>query len=220
MPTIAPKVERKLFELVKAGTHVGIPYQIIHLGTQKGVFNGEEKTAYKIRISFELPNSKKVFKDGESEKPMVVSSKVTLSMFSKAKLRPLVEGIMGITLPDDVADTFDVEDILGKPCLVSIKHDKTKEGKEFAMIASASPLIEGMPVPTQTNQNKVINLFASMGGKWDDEAYKALPDFIKKDIDASLERSTPVKAKAQKEADDFDANTIEYPEADAEAIPF
>lgn len=219
MPTIAPKQERKEFELVKQGTQVGILYAITHLGTQQTTFKNQDgtfKNAYKIRLSFELPNLKKIFKEGEPEKPMVISNKFTLSMFEKSKLRPIVEGILGISLKDEEADRFDLESLLGKPCLVNIKHEEMTDGKSYALVAGTSPLMEGMATPQQTNPNKVINLFE----KWDEEIYKGLPEFIRKDIDASLERDRK-PSKVQDEVNNFDAKTIEYPDGDnPQDIPF
>lgn len=220
MPTIPPKQERKQFELVKAGTHVAILYSIIHLGTQKTTFQGKEKTAYKIRLSFELPNLKKVFKEGEEAKPMSIGSKLSLSMFSKAKLRPLVEGIIGVSLPDDVADSYDIENLLGKPCLISVKHEIGSDGKIYATIAATSQLMDGMATPVQTNPSRVINLFA----EWDEAVYQSLPEYLRKEIDSSLERSKPVKQgnAIKQEVDEFDSGMIEYP-TDApnpEDIPF
>ncbi len=212
MAIIAPKSEKKEFEIVKAGSHVGIAYSLIMLGTHEEEWEGTEKKSIKMFLSFELPNLRKVFKEGEPEKPMSISTYVNLSMYSQSKLRGWIHNIIGVTLTDKEADSFDVMQILGKPCLLNVIHKLSKKsGKMKTNIEGVAQMIEGMPVPVQFNPNRVVNLFENLGGKWDEEVYKGLPEFIRKDIDASLERNKK-PSKVQDEVNKFDAAAIQYPE--------
>ncbi len=180
MPTIAPK-QSSNYEQIKAGTHIARLYQILHIGTQDVEWQGQIKQQYKIRLSFEFPNQTKVFKEGEPAKPMVLSQEYTLSMGEKANLRKIVEGMIGTSLQEKEAESFDLEDLLGKACLVSVKHKESK-GKMYANIATTAPLMEGQVAPAQVNESRVIGFV-----NWNQEVFDKLPKFIQEKIQTSPE---------------------------------
>ena len=169
-------------ELCPAGTQVARLYSVVHIGTVAFEYMGEAKTANKVRLTFELPNEMRVFKDGEPEKPMVISSEFALSMHEKASLRKFIEGLVGTTLNADEAAGFDVESLIGTPCLLNIVHT-TKNGKEFANIKTASPLVKGMEAPPAINAPLALNY----GDKWDVQVFEALPGFLKDKMKATPE---------------------------------
>ncbi len=223
MPTIAPK-QSSNYEQIKAGTHIGRLYQILHLGTQDVEWQGEIKQQYKIRLSFEFPTQTKVFKEGEPAKPMVLSQEYTLSMGEKANLRKIVEGMIGTSLQEKEAESFDIESLLGQACLVSVKHKESK-GKMYANIATTAPLMEGQVAPAQVNESKVFGFL-----NWNQEVFDKLPKFIQEKIQASPEYQnkfapsslTPaeadrIKKMREEETAKFDAKDIKYPE---DEIPF
>src|SRR3954447_9416571 len=90
MAHIAPK--QKAHDPVPAGNHVARLYQIIHVGTVPSTYKGEARMSDQIRLTFELCNEKKEFKEGEGEKPLSISTRFeTYSMGKKSNLRKLVE---------------------------------------------------------------------------------------------------------------------------------
>lgn len=211
MPTTAPKSEKR-FTLAPEGTHVARCVTFIHIGTNMDEYKGEPREFNKIRLTFELPNETKVFKEGEAAKPLVTSQEYTLSMAPKANLRKLVEGIIGTALQDAEAEAFDVESLVGMTCLIAIKHKTSGAGNTRAEIATAMPLLKGSVAPAQVNPSKILSY-----SNWSEELFEAQPDFIKDKIKTSNEYKA-MKAGKRTAA----VANGEYPaeEINPEDIPF
>lgn len=176
MPTIATKPEIK--PQVEAGSYIARCYQFIHIGTSRYEYMGQEKITNKIRYGFELPNELKVFKEGEQAKPIAIAAEFNLTMFEKGKLRPTIDGWLGKKLSDMEADSFDVETMVGKPCMLNVIHND----KGYAEVASISPLPKGVECPPQINKSQVLNY-----SNFDRELFEKLPEFIRKRIENSDE---------------------------------
>ncbi len=172
-PKTASKTE------IPNGTHIARLYQIIHIGIGHYQWQGEEKTSDKIRLTFELCNERKEFKEGEGEKPLSISREFGFSMGKKSHLRPFVEGMLGVALYDEEAKTFDLETLLGRECLVSVVHEE-KNGNTYANIASASPLAKGMAAPELSNPKSLIDVDSAT-----EEQIDALPGFLRDKIKSS-----------------------------------
>src|ERR1043166_2858587 len=115
----APVSDKKR-DPVPAGNHTARLYQIIHIGTIKTGFkdrDGNDETADTIRLTFELCNELKSFKEGDEPKPLAGSREFSFYMSPKANLRKFVEGFIGTTLADSEASAFDLEQLLGDVCL-------------------------------------------------------------------------------------------------------
>jgi hypothetical protein len=171
---------------------------------------GEVKKQYKIWLDFELVDKTHVFKEGEEPKPFVVGSKLTFSMGSKANLRKIVEGIIGVTLLDHEAEAFDIEQLLGKACLVNIKNT-TKGDKTYTNIETTTPLMEGMVAKEAFNPITKLSF-----GEWNQGLFDSLPNFLKDIIQASpeydrMKNPKPVKPKKEEVV-------VEYPTAGDEGI--
>jgi len=195
----APITER-IFELVPAGSHVARIYQVIDIGTEEG-FQGKQQ--HKVRIMLELPNKKKVFREGEGEKPFSIGQEFTLSMFELANLRGFIEGIKG-GMTDEEASEFDVESLLGEPCLVNIIHKKSaRTGKDYAIVASASPIPSGLVCPPQINPSSKLSY-----DEFDYTLYGSLPNWLQERISATPEFNALPDSKGTKvkkvEKDDMD----------------
>jgi len=166
--------------LAPEGTHIARVIGIIYIGTIKGEYKGQPKENFKTRISWELPTELHSFKEGEAEKPYVVSKEVTLSMGKKSILRPIVEGIIGTSLTDEEAYGFDLDKIVGMPCLLAISHVEGDRGT-YVSVNTATGLIKGITAPPQVNPTKILSF-----QNWDKGYFESLPDFIKDKI-----KSTP-----------------------------
>jgi hypothetical protein len=175
----APKPKPR--DPVPSGSHVARLYQIVHIGTTEFEYMGETKKSDKIRLTFELCNEKKVFVEGEEEKPLAISREFGFSMHPKSKLRPFVEGMGGATMHDDEAANFDVETLLGMDCLLTVIHTE-KNGNVYANIHNASPLPKGMKAPPMYNEKQLIDV-----NKSSEEAIAALPEFLRDKIYATEE---------------------------------
>lgn len=223
----APK-PKKDYTPVPAGTHIARLVRIVYIGTVPEEYQGETKMMYKIRLGFELPNETKVFKEGTPAQPLMQDQEFTFSMGAKARLRPLIEGIVGNAMTDDEAYAFDIDSIIGKACLLTIKHKTSKAGNTRAEIASCAPLMKGQEAPTQVNPSRIFGF-----SNWNQEEFEKLPEFIKNKIKTSEEYSDKFGKLEGKEAEELIAlkkargfpsgelPVVKYPEeVDTNDIPF
>jgi hypothetical protein len=179
MALTAPKAASKTD--IPKGNFVARLYQIIHIGTVSYQWQGEEKQQDKIRLTFELCNERKVFKEGEDPQPFSISREFGFSMGKKSKLRPFVEGMLGIAFHDEEAYAFDIEELLGEACLLNVVHVE-KNGNVYAEIQGASQLPKGMEAPELQNEKKLIDVNTVT-----DAEIEALPGFLQEKMKSSEE---------------------------------
>ena len=170
------------FEPCPAGNHVARCYSMVHIGTIDDTYLGEAHTANKVRISFEFPTEKRVFKEENGEQPYALSKEFTLSMHEKSNLRKVLEGWRGRAFSEDEAKAFDITKLLGVPCLVNVIHKEKKDGGVRAEIASISAMPKGFTCPEQINPSVV---FTVNDFNWD--VFEVFPEWIKDKIRTSRE---------------------------------
>lgn len=171
-----PQINRVL---PKSGTHIARVVGLIYLGTITEDYMGEPKSNQKIRLTFELPEELHAFKEGEDAKPLVHSEEYNLTMGRKSNLRPIIEGIIGVALKDEEAYSFDVEQLLNQPCLLSLKPNKSGS---YMKIASAMPLMKGQKCKDAFNPIRKLTY-----DSWNQEMFDGLPQFIKDKMTTSIE---------------------------------
>lgn len=179
---ITAKQSEKQFDLVPAGNHLAICYQMIEIGTEEGEYNGEVKKSYKVRIVWELCNEKKVFNPEKGEQPYSIGKDYTLSMHEKATLRHDLQSWRGKAFTDEEANGFDITKLLGKPCMLNVIHKTSKTGNNYATIAGVTAVPKGMPVPAQSNPSFVFSY-----DEWSDQKFAALPEWLKNRISVTPE---------------------------------
>jgi hypothetical protein len=171
------------YEPIAAGTYVARCYSMVHLGTIKESYMGEEKYVNKVRLTFELPTELKVFKEENGEQPQVISKEFTLSLGDKSNLRAFLNSWRGKALTEDECKSFDIAVLAGKACTLSIIHKTSKvSGKTYAEIASIGGVMKGMAVPDLINPEMVFSVT-----NFDQVAFDSFPDFIKEKIQSSNE---------------------------------
>lgn len=203
----APVGSKRESKPVPAGNHIARVYSIVHIGTIPGEWQGKAKMNNKVRIGFELPNEKAVFREGDQPKPFVINQNYTLSMYENAQLRKLVEGILGVGFLDEDAKSFDVIDLMGRTCMLNVIHSKTQKGAIYGKIMSAAPLPKGIEGPPPVNPPFVLDY----GSNWDNEKFNGLPEFIQDDMRLSREYRKK-----------FGGADVEYPteEINPDDVPF
>ena len=110
-------------ELIPEGKYAGIIFSIVDLWTQDVTYEGETKQQRKVHITWELPKIMLTFNEEKGEQPAVISKKYTFSMHPKSALRSLVENIEW-KMEDNDAYAYELQNILGKYCLLKIEHNK------------------------------------------------------------------------------------------------
>jgi hypothetical protein len=171
------------YDIPPAGNHVARLYEINHLGTL--LTNGQfgERMVDKIRLTFELSNERKEFKQGEGEKPYSISREFTYSFNAKGNLRPFIDGLTGTKMTDD--EWPDLEALLGEACLLNVVH--TTGEPVYANIQNASPLPKGMEAPALFNKPRSIDINSIPFDELD-----TLPEFIQKKMKSSEEYAARV----------------------------
>ncbi len=169
-------------EQIEAGLHVARCFQMIEIGTVDWEYKGQPKSTPKVRLSFELPNEMRTFDEDKGEQPMVIDKEYSLYMVNKANLRKDLEAWRGKAFTEQEADDFDITNLLGIPCMLTIQHRTAKNGNDYANIVAIAPLMKGMECPKQINPTIEFNY----SDKFDTEFVASLPDFIK-----NVMRETP-----------------------------
>lgn len=171
------------FEPIATGNYPARCYSMIHIGTVDEVILGVTKTLNKVRITWELPSELKVFKEENGEQPHVISKEFTLSMHEKATLRNFLKNWRGKDFSEEEVKSFDIEKLIGAPCMLNITHKKSKDGtKTYAEIGSISTMPKGFPCPEQINPS-----FVWTYEDFDSEKFNSLPDFLKAKMVNSVE---------------------------------
>ena len=127
----------------EAGTFAARCASLIDLGTQTSVWEGEEKRAHKVLISFEVLDTDNRRSDGS---PHLVSKRFTASLHAKAGLRKFLESWRGRPFTAEELAGFDLKAVVGLTCLVGIVHE-AKGDKVYANLSSVMKLPKGMPAP-------------------------------------------------------------------------
>lgn len=164
------------FDPIEAGVYHAICYGVVDLGTQfSQVYNTE---ARKVLIMFELP-TERINKDGK-DLPRAISRQFTLSLNPKSSLRPFLEGWRGKEFSEAEAKGFDVGKLIGANCQLNIIHS-TRNGKTYADISSATPLLKGTPKRELENQPLFFSFDDNM------ELPEHCPDWVAERIQKSAE---------------------------------
>jgi len=168
---------------MESGVFIARCTQMIQIGTLSEEIQGEVKKLHKVRLGFEFPTEKKVFKEENGEQPYFLSKEYTLSFHEKATLRQHLETWRGKKFTDEEAARFDITKLLGVPCTINVVHKVGKaNGKTYAEIGSISPLMKGTVCPDAINPVQVLSY-----DDWNQELFESLPEFLRKKIESTPE---------------------------------
>jgi hypothetical protein len=152
------------FKPAPEGTHVARCIQIVDIGTHHGEYQGEPTVRNQVIVRWELPGE--MIDTDEGAQPMLVSKFYTNSLGEKANLRKDLESWRGRQFTKEELMQFDLENILGKPCLVTVVHNEKKKAK----VTSVTALPKGMTCPPAVNAPSTFWI-----DPWDDVAFAKLP---------------------------------------------
>jgi len=164
------------FKQIPEGTHIARCVSLIDIGLQAGEYEGKPTLKSKVIIGFEVPGEPITLDDG-TVKPMVISRFITNTLSERGQLRPLLEAWRGKAFTPEELVKFDLQNILGAPCLIDIVHVNGK-----ARINTVMKLGKGMECPPQFNPNRVFWL-----DEWDEAGFESLSEGIKKLVRMSVE---------------------------------
>lgn len=172
----------------EAGTFPARCVSLIDLGTQESTFEGQTKAAHKLLMQFEICDPDNRREDGS---PHIVSKRFTASLHAKAALRGFLEAWRGRPFTVDELRGFDLQTLLGVPCLLGIVHSE-REGRTYANISSCMRMPKGMPAPEGLQHLTRFDLSAP-----DWETFAMLPQRLQDQIMASPEYQRGKQAPAR-----------------------
>lgn len=176
-PAFAPK------ELVPAGPHIAICTQLIQIGTVTGFnrFRGEIETKPKVYLGFELCEVTHEY-NGKTES-RTISRRYNLTLHENSSLYADIISWRGKKFTEEELKGFNLMNIVGKPCVLNIQHEKGDEGKQYANIKGITPLHKSMPKPEQT----LPTLTLAYGKGWDWDVFEGLPKYLKEIMEGTPE---------------------------------
>lgn len=126
-------------EAPPAGSHAANVVALIDLGTQDDTYPGAPpKKARKVFIVWELCNE---FVEGTKNRHLIGRA-YTLSAHEKSGLRGMLESWRGKKYAE--GEQYDLEAILGKPCILNLVHGESNAGRTFAKVNGVAGLPKGM----------------------------------------------------------------------------
>ena len=160
-----------------AGTHSAVCFQVLDFGTQEDTYEGKTTVKPKIWLGFEVPSELK--SDGE---PFVIGREYTFSSSERSTFRKHLQAWRGKPFEDKdfgPEGEFDVENLIGVGCLISVEHNSNGR----AVITS----IMAMPKGAQAPEGKTAKQFLDLSGEFNVELYNSLPEWMQERIAQSPE---------------------------------
>lgn len=144
--TISEKKEGTSVPLLEPGTYPAVCHMLIDLGMQ---YNESFKTsARKVLIGWEVVGE--TVEIGGETQPRTFSKLYTASLNEKATLRKDLNAWRGRPFTEEELAAFDLNKIVGTPCLITIIHNQSSNGNTYANLAGIASLPKGFPRPSLT----------------------------------------------------------------------
>jgi hypothetical protein len=179
------------FERPPAGMFPAICYRIIDIGTQLEEYNGETKLKRKVIIYWELHDPEATMSDG---RPMSISKRYTYSMHEKATLRHHLESWRGKKFADAECAQFDIENVLGQACYLSVIETISKKtGNPYSAISNVNKPPRNFEMPPQVNESTFLGLTPA---DFDKVVFDGLGERLKAMIESSREYKAIMNGKA------------------------
>lgn len=198
------------FQDPPVGTHVARCVRIIDLGTQEQEWQGKKKKRNQVVVQWELPEET-IDIDGKPM-PMLCSRFYTNDLWEKSNLYKDLVAWRGKPFTQEELDGFDLENILGAPCLVTIAE---KENGNGVKVTGVSKLVKGQKCPPQVSESSCFWI-----DPWDDNAFHALPEGFQKLIAKSDEYIALHTAGRRKPKQDDGYDSMRRPDEETDDIPF
>lgn len=176
----------KDFKKIPPGTYVARCFQLVDLGEQLQDGKYGASVQHKVRIQWEVFGEDEegqplaIEIDGQLV-PMTIGKTYTMSISEKAGLRKDLVSWRGKEFTPEELEGFDITNILGAYCMLSIIHTE-KDGKTYTNISAITPLPSAFKAnkPEPHHENVIFQLDEpSM------EVFKALPEWMRETIQKS-----------------------------------
>lgn len=208
------KESESTFTPVPAGAHAARCYAMISIGTQAGQ-NPLYRPQFQVILNFEIPGELIEYQ-GE-KRPMVISQFLNAylgRMDKPSNTRKFLEQWRGKPFTEQEMKGFDLSKLVGAKCLLNIIHE-VKNGKTREKIASVSPLPKGMTIGEQYHKSVIYEIEQGR-----DEVFNALPEWVRKKIEACEEWNEPQRATSEEEVANKAADEAVTEKKESDDVPF
>jgi hypothetical protein len=137
MAIIATAGDSKLYTPAPVGAHQAVCVDVIDKGIVEVTYAGKTKKQHKISLAWQIDETR------DDGKRFLVYKRYTLSLNEKATLRKDLESWRGKAFTRDEEMGFDVEQVLGANCLISVQYNVSGD-KTYANVVAVMPLAKGM----------------------------------------------------------------------------
>lgn len=184
--------EEKQRPIPNHGTHIGICYQIIDLGTHMKSFKGQEpQRTPLLHISWEFPQlPEQVFDEKKGPQRLAIFQEYTVSLGDKAKLPAMLKSWRGVAEIKDLEK--ELPQYLGQPCMINVVHAPSKktQGIVYANVANNGAgimrMMDGLPHPGAPKNPKLFfELNPDKGMDWN--TFHQIPKWLRDKIRNSFE---------------------------------
>lgn len=126
------------FVQAPAGVHAAVCVDEIDLGMIPNRFDPEAGPVPTVRLVWQIAE------DMPDGRPYLIKKDYRASLHEKAGLRHDLQSWRGREFTFEELVGFDLENVVGAPCMLNIVEKTSKKGKKFANIAGVMPLAKGM----------------------------------------------------------------------------
>jgi len=119
------------------GVHAAVCVDEIDMGLVHNKFDPEADPVPTVRLVWQIAE------DMPDGKPFLIKKDYRASLHEKATLRKELEGWRGRPFTFDELAGFDLENVIGAPCMLNVVAKVSKKGKTFSNIAAIMPLAKG-----------------------------------------------------------------------------
>ena len=167
--------------MVPQGSQIARCVGIMDLGTVMSDWQGKSKPRKRVSLMFEFPKHKATFREEDGAQPLVKTITYTRSFNEKGNLRKDLEAWRGAAFTQKELLGWDLDNVLGQPCQITITHKTTPDGNVKDRITGISMMHEDLKCPAQENESFVYEI-AQHPKNWD-----RLPPWAKDEVKASDE---------------------------------
>ena len=85
----------------------------------------------------------------------------------------------GNALTKNDLNNFDITDLIGKDCMISVLHKVSASGNDYAQIGNVNAIGKGVSCPKQINKSFIFNYEDNFNSDWLDQQPEWIRDQIK-----------------------------------------
>lgn len=157
---------------VEPGTYMATCIGIYDIGEQQTTFGGKTRYVNQLLFTFELAGVT-IEVDGKEE-PRQLSRAYTASTSTNSGLSKMLSGWLGRRLSAEDMEEIDTDELLGKPCMLTVK---LSENGEYSNIDAVMQMMRGISAPKSDTKPLTFDM-----AEWDDAAFEALPEWVQDKI--------------------------------------